>query len=107
MEQRMIIEVHRELTAHLCGHERMGDAFTVEVVVQVGQIQTDVLADDIDSSSTSQGRVHVHHTGVKTIAGIGGYLALRLQIVVAMVPVAEAYQVAMFQLATLRRTCRT
>ena len=36
MVQRMIVDVHRELTAHLCSHERMRDTLTFEVIVQGG-----------------------------------------------------------------------
>ena len=107
MTQRMVVEVHRELTAHLCGHERMGNTFTVEILVQVGQVETDVLANDIDCSATGQGGVHIHHTGIEAVAGVCGHLVAWLQSVVTMVPVAETYQVAMFQLTALRRTCRT
>ena len=107
MVQGLVVEVDGKLTAHLRGHERMGDAFTVEVVVEVGQVETDVLANDIDGSTTGQSGVHVHHTSVETVAGIGCHLAFRLQVVVAMVPVAEADQIAMFQLATLRCACGT
>ena len=106
MEQRMVVKVHRKLTAHLCGHKRMGNAFAIEVVVQVGQVQTDVLANDINGSTMGESGVHIHHTGIEAVAGVCSHLALRFQVVVAMVPMAEAHQIAVFQLTALRCACR-
>ena len=107
MAQRMIVDVHRKLTAHLCGHERMRDTLTFEIIVQGRKVQTDVFANDIDGSATSQCRVHIHHTGIKTVTGVCSHLVPRLQVIVAVAPVAEAHQIAVLQLTALRRTRRT
>ena len=103
----MVIKIHCKLTTYLRGHERMGDAFSIEVVVQIRQVQTDILADDIDRSATGQGRVHIHHACIETIAGIGCHLVLRLQVIVAMIPVTEGHKVAMLKLTALGRSRRT
>ena len=99
--QRMVLDVGRELVAHLCGDERMGDTLLVEVVVQVGQIQTYVIADDMNASTAGEGRVEVHHAGIETIAGIRRHAVGGRQPIMALIPMAESHKVAVFKLAAL------
>ena len=94
----MVVAVHGELAAHLGGHEGVGDALLVEVVVQVGQVQAYVVADNHYCGACCEGRIHIHHAGVKAVAGIGGHLVAWTQVVVVPVPMTEGHEVAMFQL---------
>ena len=97
----MVVAVHGELASHLRGHEGVGDVLLVEVVVQVGQVQAYVVADDNDGGACCEGRIHVHHAGVKAVAGIGGHLVAWTQVVVVPVPMTEGHEVAVLELAAL------
>ena len=79
----------------------MGDIVLLKVVVQGHQIKAQFLGDDVDTGTAGQGGVHIHHTGIKAVAGIGGHAALRFQTVEALVPMAEADKVAVRELAAL------
>ena len=103
----MVLDACSKLVSHLGSHERVGDVILLEVVVQGNQIETDLLRDDMHRSTASECRIHIHHTGIKTIAGIGSHLMLRLQVIEALIPVAEGHEVAMHQLTPLGNTCRT
>ena len=104
--QRVVLDTSGKLVTHLCCHERVGDAVLLEVVVQGDEIQTQFLGHDIDRSAASQRGVHVHHVGVKTVAGIGCHLAVPIEVVHVVVPVAEGHEVAVCQLTTFGYTCR-
>ena len=91
----MVLDIGRELVAHLCGNERVCDALLVEIVIQVGQVETDVLADDVDTSTASKGRVEVHHASIEAITGVSGYLVVGSQAIIPLVPMAESHKVAM------------
>ena len=106
MAQRMVVDIRGKLIAYLCRDERVGDVVGVEIVVKVGQVQADVLADDIDRSTTSKGGIHVHHAGVEAIAGVRCHMTLRSKPVIALVPMTEGDEVAVRQLASLRHTGR-
>ena len=103
----MIVEVDGKLTAHLRGHERMCDALTFEVIVQVWKVQTDVITNDIESGTAGQRGVQIHHADIETVAGVCSHLVFGLHIPVAVAPVAEAHQIAVLQLAAFGRTSRT
>ena len=79
----------------------MGDVVLLEVVIQGHQVETQLLRHDVYTGTTGQGGVHIHHTGVEAITGIGGHAVLRLQTVETLVPVAEADEVAVSKLAAL------
>ena len=104
--QRMVIDIRGKLIAHLCRDERVGDVVGVEIVVKVGQVQADVLADYIDCSATSKGRIHVHHAGIEAIAGVRCHMTLRCQPVVTLIPMTEGDEIAVRQLAALRHAGR-
>ena len=97
----MVLDARGELVAHLRGHERMGDAILLEVIVQRDEVEPDFLRDDMHRCSTSERGIHVHHAGIEAIAGIGGHLVLGFQIIEALIPVAEGHEVAVSELATL------
>ena len=90
-----------KLVAHLCGHERVGDVVLLEVLVQGNQVEADLLGHDVNGGAAGEGGIHVHHAGIKAIAGIGGHPVLGLEVIVALIPVAEGHQVGMRQLAAL------
>ena len=97
----MILAVHGELTAHLCGHEGVRNPFFVKVFIQIREVQADVVADDDDGRARGERRIHVHHAGIEAEGCIGGHLVTRLEAVITPVPMAESHEVPVFQLAAL------
>ena len=102
----MILYAGGKLIAYLCGHERMGDVFTLEVVVQPHEVEAEFLGNNVYTGSTRQGRIHIHHARVEPIAGVGRHPTLLRQFVVTLIPMAETHEVAVFQLAPFRHTRR-
>ena len=80
---------------------------TLEVIVQGNKIQAQFLGNDMHSGSAGKCRIHVHHTGIESITGVSSHTMLWLQRIITLIPVAEAYQVAMRQLTALWNTRRT
>ena len=74
----MVLDACGELVAHLRGHERMGDAILLEIIVQRDEVEPDFLGDDMHRCSAGKRGIHIHHAGIEAIAGIGGHLALGL-----------------------------
>ena len=103
----MVLDARGELVAHLRGHERMGDAILLEVIVQRDEVESDFLRDDMHRCSACERGIHIHHAGIEAIAGIGGHLVLGFQIVETLIPVAESHEVGVSELATLWDTRRT
>ena len=101
MLQRVVLDAGGKLITHLRRHERMGDVVLLEVVVQRNKIQTQLLGDDIHRSAAGQCGIHIHHAGVEAIAGVCRHPVLGLEFVVALIPVAEADEVAVRQLTAL------
>ena len=106
VQQRMVLNARCKLVAHLCSHKRMGDMLFLEVFVQRNQVKADFLWNNVDTSSAGQRGIHVHHAGIKAIRSVGSYLMFWFQVVVTLVPVTEAHEVAVFQLAALGHTRR-
>ena len=104
--QRTVVHIRGKLVAHLRGDERVGDAVGVEVFVEVRQVEADVFTYYIYGGAAGQRGIHIHHAGVEAVAGIGGHMTLGRQPVVALIPVAEADEVAVLQLAALGHTGR-
>ena len=100
----MVLNACAKLIAHLRGHKRMSNLVLFEVVIEGYEVETQFLGDDIYRSTTGQGRIQIHHTCVETVAGIGCHVMLRLQTVVTLIPMAEADQIAVCQLAALGHT---
>ena len=96
-----VMEACGELITHLGGHERVGDAIGLEIVVQIRQVQAKIFRNDMHGGTRSKGRVHIHHTGVEAVARIGGNCVFGLQLVIALIPVAEGHEVAVLQLTAL------
>ena len=67
MVQGVVVLTGSKLIAHLCGHEGMGDMLTIEVGIEVGQGETDIIANDMNRSATGEGGVHIHHAGIKAV----------------------------------------
>ena len=82
----------------------MGNALLIEIVVEVGEVQADVVTNDVDAGTARQRRVEVHHAGIETIAGIRRHAVGGRQPIMALIPMAESHEVAVFQLTTLRRS---
>ena len=102
----MVLDAGGKLVAHLGGHERMGDGVLLEVFVQSNQIQPQFLGDDIKRCAGGQRWIHIHHTGIKTIAGISRHIVLGLEAVETLIPIDEGHQIAVDELATLGDACR-
>ena len=98
----MVLDIGRELVTHLGSDERVGNALRVEIVVEVGQVETDVFPDNMDAGAACQCRVKIHHAGVEAVAGICRHAICRGQTIESLIPMTESHQVAVFQLATLR-----
>ena len=103
----MVLDAGSKLIGHLRGHKGVGDLLLFYIVVQCHQVQAQFLWDDIYTGTTCKSRIHVVHTGVETVTGIGSHLIRRLEVVVAMIPVEKCYQVGVYELASLRHTRRT
>ena len=88
--QRVVVGVRGKLIAHLGGDERMGNQVLFEILVQVGQVQADVVADDVDAGTAGHCGIDVHHAGVETVAGIGCHMASLAEFEATLIPVAEA-----------------
>ena len=97
----MILDIHHVLASHLGGHEAVGDAVGPEVFVQLVQLQANLVRDDVHRAAGNKRRVHIHHIGIKAIAGVGGYPAFLIQRIVAAIPVTEGNQAAVLDHAAL------
>ena len=106
MLQRVVLDSGGKLIGHLCGHEGVGDAFTLKIVVEGYQVEAHLFGDDIHRGTTGQGRIHVHHTGIEAIRGIRCHLVGRLQVIVAVIVMDEGHHIAVNQLTALRHTRR-
>ena len=98
MQQGMVLDVCGKLISHLCRHERMGDLFALEIIVQGHEVETQLFRNDIDGSTAGQGRIHVHHASIKAIAGICCNFMSWFQSIIALVPMAEANKILVSQL---------
>ncbi len=105
--QRMIIHIGGKLEAHLGGHEGMRYIVFVEIFIQIGKVETDVVAHNVDAGAASQSGIHIHHAGVEAIAGVGCHTVVGSETVIALIPMTEGHQVAVLQLTALRRACGT
>lgn len=72
----MVLNARGKLITHLCGHEAVGDALAVEIVAYLNEVQTYIITYDVHSCTAGQRRIHVHHTAVEPVAGIGGVVML-------------------------------
>ena len=100
----MAVNARGKLIGHLGGHERMGDAGLLEIVVERDEVEAQLLGNNINGSSTSEGGIEVHHAGIETITGIGGHTVLGSKGVVALIPMAESDDVGLEELAALGHT---
>ena len=103
----MVLDIGGKLISHLCRHKRVGDLLTLEVFVQGHEIETQLLWNEVKRSATGQCGVHIHHTGIETVAGIGSHLVAWLQVIETLVPMTEADKIAVHQLTPLGHTRRT
>ena len=99
--ERVVLDARGKLVAHLRGHEGVSDTLTLEIFVDSNQVEADFFGDDVQLSSTRERGVHVHHAGIKAVAGISRYAASLAQFVVALEPVAESHEVSVLKLAAL------
>ena len=104
VEERMAVNASGKLIGHLCGHERMGDAGLLEIVVERDKIEAQLLGNNINGSATSEGGIEVHHAGIEAITGIGGHTVLGSKGVVALIPMAESDDVGLEELAAFGNT---
>ena len=84
----------------------MGDLVLLKIVIEGNQVKAQLLWDDMHRRATGQGWIHVHHAGVKSIAGVSSHLVLRLQVIEGLIPMTEADKIAMHQLTALGYTRR-
>ena len=78
----------------------------LEIFIQRNQVKAQFLRHNMHRSTTSECWIHIHHTGIEAIARISSHIVLWLQTIELLIPMAEADEVAMRQLAALRHTCR-
>ena len=102
----MVVHISSKLITHLRGDERVSNVVGIIVVVEVRQVQTDVFTYYIYRSTTGECWVHIHHAGIKAIAGVSSHMTVGRQLIIALIPVTEAHEVAMLQLTALRHTSR-
>ena len=101
----MVLDARGELVSHLGGHKRVGDVVLLKVLIQGNQVQTQFLGYDKDGRAAGQSGIHVHHACIKAVTGISSHIVFGLEVVIALVPVAEGHEVGMRQLATFGYTC--
>ena len=65
MTQAAVVNVRCKLEADLRGHERVGYALLIEIYIQIGQAQSDIIADDIHRSAHGERRIHIHHISIE------------------------------------------
>ena len=97
-----VIGIGGKLIAHLRGDEGVRDALLIEIVIQLGQVEPDVLTYYIYGGSARERGIHVHHRGVKAVAGVCRHTAVCREVVVSLVPMAECHQIAVLQHYALR-----
>ena len=97
MKEGMVFAHLMELHAHLRSHEAVRDIIFLEVIVDRIQVKAHILRDYVQTGSCSQSRIHIHHTRIKTEAGVTGDLVLRFQVIVAPVPATKRSQVLMLK----------
>ena len=95
----MIVAVLCKLIADLGRHERMGDTFGFEIMIEIRQVESDILADDIDCCTASERRVHVHHVRIETVRSVRRHFVSGMEVIIAMVPMTERHKVAVLELA--------
>ena len=78
--------------------------FTFKIVVQRNEVETNLFGNDVNRSTAGQSGIHVHHAGIETIAGVSSHIMFRLQVVIALVPVAEGHEVTMRKLTAFGYT---
>ena len=84
----------------------MGDLVLLKIVIEGNQVKAQFLWNDMHRRAAGQGRIHVHHTGIKSIAGISCHLVLWLQVIEGLIPMTEADKIAVHQLTALGHTRR-
>ena len=104
--QRMILDISGKLISHLSRHKRVGDMLALKIIVQCHEIEPQLLWNDVNRSSTGQCGVHIHHAGIETIAGVGSHLVAWLQVIITLIPMAEADKITVHQLAALGHSRR-
>ena len=97
--QRLAFEVGGKLEGHLRGHEGVGDAVLLEIVIQGHQVKTDFLRDDIELGTDGERAIDLLYRGVEAVAGVCGDFALRGDVVTSLMHVAESHHVAVLHLA--------
>ena len=96
----------RELSAHLCRHEAVRDTVFLKQGLDRRQVEPDLLRNDHDRRAGGEGRIQIHHAGVKSIAGISCHTRLWRQGIEIPEPAAEVTEVPMFQNHPFRRSGR-
>ena len=107
MRKRMILDARSILIGYLCCHKGVGNLILLEIVVQGDEVQTQFLRNDIDRGTAGQRWIHIHHVSIESVAGVCCHMVSFLEVVVALIPVAETYQVSVLQLTTFGNTCGT
>ena len=101
----MIVAVLCKLIADLGRHERMGDTFGFEIMIEIRQVESDILADDIDCCTASERRVHIHHVRIETVGSVRRHFVSGMEVIIAMVPMTERHKVAVLELAAFGHAC--
>ena len=94
----MAVDVRSELITDLRGHERMCDAFGIEVPTKFRQVETQVFGDDIHGCTTGESGIEIHHTSIETERSIRCYFVSGMQVIVTLIPMTKGNEVTMLEL---------
>ena len=103
----MIIYAGRKLITYLRRHETVGDAVTLKILIEGNEVKAEFLRYDMHTGTRGKRWVEVHHAGIKAVAGIGGDSMFWTQVVITTIPIAEGYQIGMYQLTAFGYARRT
>ena len=95
----MVVNTCGKHSAHLGCHKTMCDALALKVFIEGDDVEAYFLGDDMGGGSAGDGGIHVHHVGIETITGVGSHFVRGMEVVVALIPMAECHDVAMLYLA--------
>ena len=103
----MVLNIRRELVAHLRGDEGVGNMLALEVLIQRHQVEAQFLRDDMHGGPARQRRIDALLMHVKTVAGIFSHIMFGLQVVVFPIPVTVTDEVSVGELAAFGHACGT
>ena len=98
--QRLTFKVGSELIGHLRGHEGVGDAVFLEVVVQCHQVEAHFFGDDVQLGTNGERAKQLLNGSIKAKTGVCGYTTLLRNVVAILMHVTESHHVTLLYLTT-------